>query len=96
MTAKKTNYAADYPTEYEQGRRARLSSVSRDDAPYSDVDGEDGKPVKSSALGAWNAGYDDAEGEAARNETSGPQDDGAKAGDQTSVVADANKAKASK
>lgn len=90
MTAKKTNYAADYPTEFEQGRRARLSSVSREDGPYADVE-----DVKSKAREAWLAGFDDAEGEAARNETSGPQDD-AKAGDQTSVVADANKAKAGK
>lgn len=81
---KKHDYIKTHPTEFEQGRRARLASVSDQDAPY-DAD--------TDALKAWKAGFDAAEGEAARNDTSGP-DGNASAGDQMSVAADANKAKA--
>jgi hypothetical protein len=60
---KKTNPAATHPAEFEQGRRARLASISEQDAPFdSDTD----------ALKAWKAGFDAAEGEAARNDASGP------------------------
>lgn len=73
-----------HPTEFEQGQRARLSSIHETEAPYD---------KGTDALKAWEAGYKAAEGEAARNETSGP--DGANgAGDQMSTVASANKAKA--
>lgn len=92
----KINYKNDYPTEYEQGYRARLSSVSRDESPYGVSEDQDGKPMKSKAQDAWLAGYDDAEGEAARNETSGPQGNEPHASDQTATVAATNKAKASK
>lgn len=62
---KAKNYQLEYPTQYEQGRRARLSSIAKDDAPY-DKD--------TDALKAWQAGFDDAEGEAARNETMKPDE----------------------
>lgn len=73
---KKTNYAEDFPNEFEQGRRARLASVNKLDAPY-DAD--------TDTLKAWQAGYDAAEGEAARNETMAP-DDEPKAEGQTSTA----------
>jgi hypothetical protein len=81
---KKANYINTHPAEFDQGRRARLSSIDEQDAPY-DAD--------TDALKAWKAGFDAAEGEAARDETSGP-DGGPKAGDQMGYVAGANKAKA--
>lgn len=81
---KKTNYAETHPREYEQGQRARVSGISTDDAPY-DTD--------TDALKAWEAGYKSQDGAAARNETSSP-DEEPKAGDQLSMAAGANKAKA--
>lgn len=80
---KKTNYAADYPVEFEQGRRARLSSVNRADAPF-DAD--------THHLAAWTAGYDSADGEAQRNATMEPVT-GARSGSQLETVAAANSAK---
>lgn len=74
---KKTNYAAEHPAEFEQGRRARLASINEQDAPF-DAD--------TDALKAWKAGYDSAEGEAARNETMSP-DDAPKAEGQIKTVA---------
>lgn len=53
------------PIEYEQGMRARLSSINPSDAPY-DADSAPGK--------AWKAGYDAGEPAAARDKTSGPVD----------------------
>lgn len=68
---------ADHPAEFEQGRRARLSSIAKEDAPYdNDTD----------TLAAWTAGFDSAEGEAARNETMTP-DDAPKAEGQVKTVA---------
>jgi hypothetical protein len=81
----KTNPIETHPTEYEQGRRARLAGINKLDAPY-DTD--------TDALKAWTAGFDGADGEAARDETSAPDGSGAKAGSQISMVAGANKAKA--
>lgn len=90
---KKANYIETHPLEFEQGQRARLASVSRDEAPYADGEDQHGKPMKSEALAAWLAGYDAAEGAAARDETSSA-DSAPKAGDQLHEVAGANKAKA--
>lgn len=85
MTTKK-NPQQDYPTEFEQGRRARLSGVSKEEAPYADVKGDDGKTIKSKALDAWEAGYDAAEGEAARNQTMSPDEPPVKAEGQVATV----------
>jgi hypothetical protein len=74
---KKTDYAAEHPAEFEQGRRARLAGISEQDAPF-DAD--------TDALKAWTAGFDAAEGEAARNETMTP-DDAPKAEGQIKTVA---------
>jgi len=63
---KKTDYAAEHPEAFEQGRRAALSAIDKSDAPHDD--GTD-------ALKAWQAGFDSAEGEAARNATSGPDNE---------------------
>lgn len=88
-----TNPINTNPIEYEQGMRARLSSINASDMPY-DADSAPGK--------AWKAGYDGAEGAAARDKTSGPvdqqdkHDDGdakpaVKAKGQTETIADLNK-----
>lgn len=73
---KKADYINTHPAEYELGRRSRLSGIAKDDAPYGDAEGNAGDALK-----AWQAGYDAAEDEAARNETSAP-DDAPKAEDQ--------------
>ncbi len=82
-----TNPIKTNPIEYEQGMRARLSSINADDGPY-DADSAPGK--------AWKAGYDAAEGAAARDKTSGPvdqQDSHDDAGNKTDDKPAATKAK---
>jgi hypothetical protein len=69
--AKKTPNIDTSSDAYEQGRRARLSSIDKQDAPYD---------AGTDALTNWQAGFDGAEGEAARNATSGPDSDPAAEG----------------
>lgn len=84
MTKAKISKAEkDFPTEYAQGRRARIAGVERDDAPYGDGD----------QLGAWNAGYDDdsdPNGEIARMEAMSAEP--AKADGQLGTAGKAKKA----
>lgn len=73
--------SADYPAEFEAGRRARASAISRDDAPHD---------TGTDQSAAWQEGFDSLEDNGAdlrmQTASGNPQ-----AGNQTETVAEANK-----
>lgn len=75
---RKNHPSQTHPAEFERGRRARISGIDEQDAPF-DAD--------TDTLKAWKAGYDAAEGEAARNETMSPDKTPNKAEGQVKTVA---------
>lgn len=72
--------SADYPAEFEQGRRAKASAISRDDAPHN---------AGTDQLAAWQEGFDSLNDNGAelRMQTGGGEPS---ALNQTATVAEAN------
>lgn len=83
-----SDFRTSHPVEFEQGRRARASGISRDDAPFDRSNPQFAGSVAQ--YDAWAAGYDsyDDNGAELRMQTAS---DNPTAANQTETVAEANK-----